>query len=134
MGSAQRGSASAAWANFGLRHVARAPSRYALSNWEALKRYTQDGELDIENNVRENALRGIALGRKNWMFLSSDRGGRTAAILLSFMATRYSHDVEPFAYLRDVLGRISDHPMSRIESLLPDRWQTLRAPTPDLTA
>ena len=96
---------------------------YALSNWEALKRYTQDGELDIDNNASENALRGIALGRKNWMFLGSNRDGRTAAILFSFMATCHRRDVEPFAYLRDVLGRISDHPMSRIEELLPGRWR-----------
>ena len=58
---------------------------------------------------------------------SSKRPGRTAAILFSFMATCYRHDVEPFAYLRDVLGRISDHPMSRIEELLPGRWHALDA-------
>jgi hypothetical protein len=56
------------------------------------------------------------------MFVGSDRGGWTAAILFSFIATCHRHDVEPFAYLRDVLGRISDHPMSRIEELLPGRW------------
>jgi len=95
---------------------------YCLSNWEALKRYTQDGDLPIDNNASERALRGIAVGRKNWLFFGSDNGGRTAAVLFSLVASAKRHGLDPFAYLRDVIGRISDHPASRIADLLPDRW------------
>jgi transposase len=70
------------------------------------------------------SLRGIAVGRKNWMFFGSDNGGRTAAILTSFTATCKSLNVDPFAYLRDIIGRISAHPASHLEELLPDKWQS----------
>ena len=98
---------------------------YALNQWEALKVYTTDGDLNIDNNVSENALRRIAIGRKNWLFVGSDNGGRTAAILISFVATCQRHDVDPFAYLRDVLTRIAAHPHNRLAELLPDRWKPL---------
>jgi len=97
--------------------------RYALNQWEALCVYTTDGRLDIDNNASENTLRRIALGRKNWLFCGSDKGGRTAAILFSLIATCQRHKVEPFAYLRDVLTRIAATPISRLADLLPDRWQ-----------
>ncbi|MFH1314186.1 MAG: IS66 family transposase [Candidatus Eisenbacteria bacterium] len=96
---------------------------YALSNWEALTRYCQDGDLQIDNNGAERSLRGIALGRKNWMFFGSDTGGRTAAVLTSFTTTCKRVNIDPFAYLRDVFDRISAHPANRLEELLPDKWK-----------
>jgi hypothetical protein len=95
---------------------------YALNQWEALCVYTTDGDLNIDNNAAENALRRVAIGRKNWLFAGSDNGGRTAAILFTFIATCQRHDVEPFAYLRDVLARIAAHPHHRLAELLPDHW------------
>jgi transposase len=95
---------------------------YALNQWDALCVYTTDGELAIDNNASENALRRIAVGRKNWLFCGSDRGGATAAILFSFIASCQRHHVDPFAYLRDVLTRIAAHPHHRLSELLPNRW------------
>jgi transposase len=106
---------------------------YALNQWQALCVYASDGDLSIDNNVAERALRRIAVGRGNWMFCGSDNGGTTAAILFSFIATCERHQVNPFDYLRDVLGRIATTPMSQLEDLLPDRWQAARpvqAPSP----
>ena len=97
---------------------------YALSNWEALLRYCEDGDLEIDNNGAERSLRGIAVGRKNWMFYGSDQGGQTAAILTSFVSTCKRHRIDPYAYLRDIFERISAHPMKHLEELLPDRWKT----------
>ena len=96
---------------------------YALNQWDALCVYTSDGELNIDNNVAERALRRIAVGRNNWLFMGSDNGGRTAAILFSLIATCERHRVNPFDYLRDVLTRIAAHPMNRLAELLPNRWQ-----------
>mgnify|MGYP000885027651 FL=1 len=96
---------------------------YALNQWEALKVYTTDGELDIDNNAAENALRRIAVGRKNWLFCGSDNGGTTAAILFSLVASCQRHRVDPFAYLRDVLARIAAHPVNRLAELLPGTWK-----------
>jgi len=105
---------------------------YALHNWAALVRYTADGDLAIDNNAAERSLRGVAVGRKNWLFFGSDTGGRTAAILTSLISTCKRLDVEPFAYLRDVFDRISAHPAQRLAELLPDRWQAARtAPAAD---
>jgi transposase len=98
---------------------------YAFNQWTALCVYLLDGELKVDNNTSENALRRIALGRKNWLFCGSDNGGRTAAILFSLIAACQRHDVEPFAYLRDVLTRIASHPHHRLAELLPDRWKPL---------
>jgi transposase len=99
---------------------------YALSNWKALTRYCEDENLEIDNNGAERSLRGIAVGRKNWMFFGSDAGGRTAAVLTSFVMTCKRLKIDPFAYLRDVFDRISAHPANRLEELLPDRWQAAR--------
>jgi len=101
---------------------------YTLSNWAALVRYCQDGDLEIDNNGAERSLRGVAVGRKNWMFFGSDNGGRTAAVLSSLIATCKRLRVDPAAYLRDVFGRISGHPHNRLEELLPDRWAAARVP------
>ena len=95
---------------------------YTRSNWMALSRYLEADFLSIDNNASENAIRPIALGRKNWLFCGSDRGGQTAATLMSLTASCKASGVEPFAYLRDLLGRVSTHPNSRISELLPDRW------------
>jgi transposase len=102
---------------------------YALGNWAALVRYTEDGALEIDNNAAERSLRGVAVGRKNWLFFGSDTGGRTAAILTSVITTCQRLHVDPFAYLRDVFDRISAHPAHRLEELLPDRWQPAQTAT-----
>jgi transposase len=96
---------------------------YTLSNWKALTRYCDDGDLEIDNNGAERSLRGVAVGRKNWMFLGSDKGGRTTAVLSSLIATAKRLGLDPFAYLRDLFGRISSHPQSRLAELLPDQWK-----------
>jgi transposase len=96
---------------------------YALGNWTALNRYTEDGDLEIDNNGAERSLRGIAVGRKNWLWYGSDKGGQTAAILTSFTATCKRLRIDPFAYLRDVFDRISAHPAHRLSELLPDQWK-----------
>ena len=100
---------------------------YALSNWEALCRYTNAGFLAIDNNAAERAIRPIALGRKNWLHLGSDHGGHTAAVLFSFTATCRRHDLDPFAYLRDVFTRLPALANDRLDELLPDRWQPVRS-------
>ena len=100
---------------------------YALNQWDALCVYTTDGELAIDNNAAENALRRVAIGRANWTFCGSDNGGRTAAILFSFIATCQRHHANPFEYLRDVLTRIAATPMSQLPQLLPDLWQQARS-------
>ncbi|MCP5113744.1 MAG: IS66 family transposase, partial [bacterium] len=100
---------------------------YALSNWAALERYSEDGDLEIDNNGAERSLRGVAVGRKNWMFFGSDNGGRTAAVLNSLVATCKRLGADPFAYLRDIFERISAHPENRLEELLPDKWTAARA-------
>jgi len=92
---------------------------YVFNQWDALTVYTHDGDLAIDNNASENALRRVALGRKNWLFCGSDQGGHTAAVLFSLIATCQRHKVEPFSYLRDVLKRIAAHPASRLAELLP---------------
>jgi transposase len=94
---------------------------YSRSNWVALTRYLEAPYLSIDNNATENAIRPIALGRKNWLHLGSDRGGKTAATLMSLVQSCKLLSNEPFAYLRDVLDRVNTHPASRIEDLLPDR-------------
>ena len=101
--------------------------RYALNQWNALCRYAEGGRLAIDNNAAERALRGIAIGRKNWLFVGSETGGRTAAVLFTMIASAVRNKLNPRAYLRDVLTRLpclGEHP-SRDEllPLLPDRWQ-----------
>jgi transposase len=95
---------------------------YALKNWAALTRYCSDGDLLIDNNGTERSLRSFAVGRNNWTFFGSDNGGRTAAVLRSFVTSCELARIDPFAWFRDVLGRIAEHPVKRIEELLPHRW------------
>jgi transposase len=96
---------------------------YALNHWAALIRPWEAGSLEIDNGASERALKPAALGRKIWLFAGSDEGGRTAATLMSLCATCKGRGIDPFAYLRDVLERVSTHPNRRIEELLPDRWK-----------
>lgn len=95
---------------------------YARNQWRALNRFVEDGALEIDNNAGENALRPIALGRKNYLFVGSEHGGRRAAILYSLIRTCERHQINAWEYLRDVLVRISTHPASQIDALLPHRW------------
>jgi transposase len=100
---------------------------YALSNWASLRRYAEDGDLEIDNNAAERSLRGVAVGRRNWTFFGSDNGGKTAAVLTSIMATCQRAKIDPFAYLRDVLGRIAAHPVNKLDELLPANWEPAKA-------
>jgi hypothetical protein len=93
--------------------------RYALSRWDALLRYADDGCIEIDNNAAERALRTVALGRKNYLFAGSDAGGERAAAIYSLIGTAKLNGLDPEAYLRHVLSRIGDHPINRIEELLP---------------
>ncbi len=104
------------------KSVAGQAVSYALNHWTALTRYCEDGDLQIDNNAAERSLRGIAVGRNNWTFFGSDDGGRTAAVLRSFVTSCELARIDPFAWFRDVLGRIAEHPVKRIEELLPCRW------------
>ena len=95
---------------------------YALKNWTALTRYCSDGDLLIDNNGTERSLRSFAVGRNNWTFFGSDNGGKTAAVLRSFITSCELARIDPFAWFRDVLGRIAEHPVKRLEELLPHCW------------
>lgn len=99
---------------------------YTLNQWEALNRYTTDGDLHIDNNISERTLKLIGIGRNNWLFFGSDQGGQTAAVLFSFTATCKHLRIDTFAYLRDVLTRLPTHPAEQLAQLLPDRWQAAR--------
>jgi len=96
---------------------------YALNQWPSIKRYTEVGEAEIDNNSCENTIRGVAVGRKNWLFCGSESGGKRAAILYSLIESCKRTSVEPFAYLSDVIDRVSTHPMSRIYELTPKGWK-----------
>ena len=100
--------------------------RYALSRWDALLRYVDDGRLEIDNNPAERALRTVALGRKNYLFAGSDAGGERAAAIYSLIGTAKLNSLDPEFYLRNVLARIADHPINHIEELLP--WNLVTNP------
>ena len=97
---------------------------YMLNQWDALNRYTTDGDLHIDNNISERTLKLIGIGRTNWLFVGSDKGGQTAAVLFSFTATCKHLRMDTFAYLRDVLERLPIHPTELLADLLPHRWQS----------
>ena len=92
---------------------------YSLGRWKSLTRYRDDGRIEIDNNAAERALRGVALGRSNYLFMGSDAGGERAAAIYSLVETAKLNGLDPQAYLRDVLARIADHPINRIDELLP---------------
>jgi transposase len=95
---------------------------YMLKRWAAFSRFLDDGRICLTNNAAERALRGVALGRKAWMFAGSDRGGERAAAMYSLIVTAKLNDVDPRAWLADTLTRINDHPASRLHELLPWNW------------
>ena len=92
---------------------------YSLTRWRALTRYRDDGRIEVDNNAAERALRGVALGRGNYLFMGSDAGGERAAAIYSLVETAKLNGLDPQAYLREVLMRIADHPINRIDELLP---------------
>jgi transposase len=95
---------------------------YVQNQWEALVRYAGSGYLSIDNNVAEQQMKKVATGRKNWLFVGSENGGKTLAILLTVVSSCQRHGHDPFVYLRDVLTRLPDHPRKDLADLLPDRW------------
>jgi transposase len=95
---------------------------YMLRRWEAFTRFLADGRICITNNAAERALRGVALGRRSWLFCGSDRGGQRAAVIYSLIGTAKLNDVDPQAWLADVLARIAGHPAHRLDELLPWNW------------
>jgi len=96
---------------------------YMLKQWPRLEVYLTDGKLEIDNNLVENAIRPIALGRKNYLFAGSHNGAEWAAALYTLVSNAKLQDVEPFFYLRDILNRISDHPHKKLDQLLPKNWK-----------
>ena len=92
---------------------------YMLKRWPAFTRFLADGRICLSNNAAERALRGIALGRRSWLFAGSDRGGERAAAMYTLIATAKLNRIDPQAWLDDVLRRIADHPVSRLDQLLP---------------
>src|SRR5437763_3777375 len=106
--------------------------RYALNQWEALTRFLEDGELEIDNGATEWANRDIALGRGNWTFFGSDGGGKTAVVLRSFIASCKRCGCVPFAWFRDVLSRVSAHSITRLNELPPHNWKPSTSPSQSL--
>jgi transposase len=95
---------------------------YMLTRWRSFTRFLEDGRICLTNNAAERGLRGIALGRKSWLFAGSDRGGQRAAMMYSLIVTAKMNDVDPQAWLADVLSRIAEHPALRLDELLPWQW------------
>jgi len=95
---------------------------YVLRQWDSLVRYTEDGDLEIDNNAAERALRRVAVGRKNWLFAGNDEGGRRAAILYSLIGSCQLHGIDPFHYLRDVFRRLPAQPAHALAELTPKAW------------
>jgi transposase len=101
---------------------------YMLKRWGAFARFLDEGRICLTNNAAERALRGIALGRKAWLFAGSDRGGERAALMYTLLQTARLNDVDPQAWLSDVLARIADHPARRLDELLPWNWKSAGQP------
>jgi hypothetical protein len=111
---------------FGLiADVAKAMD-YMLKRVDEYMRFLNDGRICVSNNAAERALRGIALGRKAWLFAGSDRGGERAAVMFTLIQTAKLNDVDPQALLADVLARIADHKITDLAALLPWSWRTAR--------
>src|SRR6202023_2162145 len=98
---------------------------YMLKRWTAFTRFLEEGRICLSNNAAERALRGIALGRKSWLFCGSDRGGERAAVMYSLIVTAKMNDIDPQAWLADVLARIAGHPVQKLDELLPWNWRQL---------
>lgn len=99
---------------------------YAMNQKAALSRYVSDGRLPIDNNLAENAIRPLAIGRKNWLFAGSERGGKACAIALTLIQSAKALGINPYEYLHDVYNRIMSHPVSKLHELLPDEWKAAR--------
>ena len=97
-----------------------------LRRWPAFTRFLEDGRVCLSNNAAERALRCVPLGRKAWLFCGSDRGGDRAAVIYTLIQTAKLNDVDPQAWLADVLARIADHPSQRLDELLPWNWREPR--------
>jgi transposase len=97
---------------------------YMLTRWSAFTGFLDDGRICLTNNAAERTLRSLALGRKSWLFAGSDRGGARAAMMYSLIMTARMNDIDPQAWLADVLGRIADHPAHKLDELLPWYWQS----------
>ena len=108
--------------------------RYALTRWDALARFVNNGHIEMDNNAAERSLRGVALGRKNYLFAGSDGGGERAAAIYGLIGTAKLNGLDPEAYLREVLARIADHPINRIEELLPWNLAASVPPTNEIAA
>ena len=103
--------------------------QYALNRWDALSRYIEDGRLSIDNNLAERQLRGIAVARKNFLFVGSDAGGQRAAIIHTIAETAKLNGLDPEAYIASVLDRLANgHPITRIDELLPWNFRPSRQP------
>jgi len=103
-----------------------APRCYMLKRWPSFTRFLRDGRICLTNNAAERSLRGIAVGRKAWLFAGSDRGGERAAAMYSLIVTARLNDVDPRAWLADVIARIADHPVRQLYELLPWNWRDPR--------
>ena len=101
---------------------------YMLKRWDRFTRFLEDGRICLSNNAAERALRGVALGRKSWLFCGSDRGGERAAVMYSLIGTAKLNGVDPQAWLADVLARIADTPLGRLHELLPWNWRPASRP------
>src|SRR6267143_6134115 len=99
---------------------------YILKRWASFTLFLEDGRVCLSNNAAERGLRGIALGRKSWLFCGSDRGGQRAAAMYSLIVTAKMNDIDPQAWLADVLARIADHPANRLDELLPWNWRPVQ--------
>jgi hypothetical protein len=100
---------------------------YMLKRWFSFTRFLDDGRICLSNNAAERGLRGIALGRKSWLFAGSDRGGQRAAAMYSLIVTAKMNDIDPQAWLADVLARINEHPAHQLDELLPWNWRRAHA-------
>jgi transposase len=98
---------------------------YSIERWDKLSMYVLDGKLNIDNNPVENSIRPVALGRKNYLFAGSHEAAKRSGMLYSLLGTCKMHGIEPYSWLKDVLHRIADHPISRIKELLPHHYKQL---------
>ena len=96
--------------------------KYVLERWDKLCRYTDHGDVEIDNNLVENSIRPIALGRKNYLFAGSEEGAKRGAMFYTFFGTCLKNDINPAEWFNDVIARIADHPVNQLAELLPQNW------------
>lgn len=119
----------ATWAGMSKHAPVAKAMDYMLTRWDGFTRFLHDGRVCLTNNSAERALRGIALGRRAWLFCGSDRGGQRAAAMYSLIVSAKMNDIDPQAWLADVLARINDLPQTRLDELLPWEWKRLHQTT-----